>query len=435
VDDNVSESMQADWNRRAREDANYYVAFGRRNQDDEEFFATARDQVIGLKAELRRLPPAAPRARRALEIGCGPGRLMRPMSRFFGEIHGVDVSDEMVRLAREKLAGVPHAHPHHAPNSNLEAFADDSFDFIYSYAVFQHIPSRDVVFGYLEEARRVLKPGGILKCQINGLPQTAKQYDTWAGVRVSADEIAEFARERQLMLLALEGAQTQYMWVTLRKPPPPLTGSGEPRIRRITNAHSSEPVAPVGGRFAALSLWVEGLPGDLDLNRLEVSVGGKPAVATYIGHPEHDGMQQINVMLPGGLATGLASVELSGHGRALAPSARVRLMEVPPPVPRLVSLTDGIDLMSGTRIVTGSIKVTLEEVEPGAVRAVLESGDVTAQLEDRDEFCADPRVPRWEVNFRFPHEVKNGPGVVRLAMGTRELGAVAVEIANARSEP
>ena len=62
---------------------------------------------------MKRLPPAAnPRARRALEIGCGPGRLMRPMSRHFGEIHGVDVSDEMIRLAREKLRGMPHAHAH-----------------------------------------------------------------------------------------------------------------------------------------------------------------------------------------------------------------------------------------------------------------------------------------------------------------------------------
>ena len=47
---------------------------------------------------------------RALEIGCGPGRLMRPMSRHFVEIHGVDVSDEMIALAKEKLRDIPNAH-------------------------------------------------------------------------------------------------------------------------------------------------------------------------------------------------------------------------------------------------------------------------------------------------------------------------------------
>ena len=35
--ENVVEKMREDWNARAREDANYYVAFGRRDQEDDEF--------------------------------------------------------------------------------------------------------------------------------------------------------------------------------------------------------------------------------------------------------------------------------------------------------------------------------------------------------------------------------------------------------------
>src|ERR1041385_4908841 len=109
----VLERMRADWNQRATEDAYYYVAFGRREQDDEEFFSTAADLVKGLVADFKRLPGRGA----ALEIGCGPGRLMRPLSRYFAEIHGVDVSDEMIRLARERLRGVPNAHPHHGTGS------------------------------------------------------------------------------------------------------------------------------------------------------------------------------------------------------------------------------------------------------------------------------------------------------------------------------
>ena len=54
-DPKVLERMRADWNQRAGEDANYYVAFGRREQDDEEFFATGSDIVKGLelRAETR----------------------------------------------------------------------------------------------------------------------------------------------------------------------------------------------------------------------------------------------------------------------------------------------------------------------------------------------------------------------------------------------
>src|ERR1700740_3315053 len=104
--------MRADWNRRAKEDAHFYVAFGRKHQSEEEFLATAAETVPAFEQELVRLPGAPVTERRALEIGCGPGRLMLPMSRHFGEIHGVDISDEMAGLARRRLRNVPHAHIH-----------------------------------------------------------------------------------------------------------------------------------------------------------------------------------------------------------------------------------------------------------------------------------------------------------------------------------
>src|SRR6266849_8639206 len=148
MSDSVLKQMRADWNERAREDAYYYVAFGRKKQDDEEFFATAADVVRDLEAELKRLPAGDRRARRALEVGCGPGRLMRPMSWNFGEIHGVDVSDEMIKLAAKKLKGTPNAFPRATDGTDLSCYVDEFFDFVYSYAVFQHIPSRDVVFSY-----------------------------------------------------------------------------------------------------------------------------------------------------------------------------------------------------------------------------------------------------------------------------------------------
>src|SRR5579875_2814649 len=139
VDPAVAERMRKDWNDRAREDAHYYVAFGRRDQDEDEILATAKEIVASVEWELRHMGPVRnPRALRALEIGCGPGRLMRPLSHTFGEIHGVDVSDEMVRLARERLRDVPHAHVHATDGSSLAQFADESFDMVYSYAVFQH---------------------------------------------------------------------------------------------------------------------------------------------------------------------------------------------------------------------------------------------------------------------------------------------------------
>lgn len=421
--------MQEDWNARAREDAHYYVAFGRRQQDDSEFFETGAEMARALVSELKRLPLGNPRARRALEIGCGPGRLMKPMSRYFGEIHGVDVSDEMVRLAREKLSGIRHAHVHHTPDSTLAAFADESFDLVYSYAVFQHIPSRKVVLGYLREARRVLKTGGILRCQINGLPESAARYDTWSGVRISSAEISAFARENGFQLLAREGTETQYMWITCRKQPAgwrPGAAQRPARIRRITNANSSEPAAPPSGRFACISIWMENLPEDADLNHLVVEIGGLTGTPTYIAPPEGDGLQQVNALLPAGLNTGLQPVRLWWHGEPLCDVGIFRILPRPLAVTRVVSISDGIDLMSGTRLVTGSVKVTLEEAEaPEQFQASIGGQPLAVD----DIFCSNPRTPRHEINLRLPEGIPPGQYQMTMSLGARRLAPVSVEVA------
>lgn len=423
--------MREDWNARAREDANYYVAFGRRDQDDSEFQDTASETVHGLEWELRRLPSGQkPRNRRGLEIGCGPGRLLRPMSAHFGEIHGVDISDEMAARARQRLSHIPHAHVHVARNSNLEMFAGESFDFVYSYAVFQHIPSRDVVLEYLRETWRVLKPGGIMRCQINGLPESAARYDTWSGVRIGAAELEHFCRENDFQMLSLEGAQTQYMWTTLRKrergwydsvrnPEQTLT------IRRITNAQNSEPVAPARGRFAALSLWVENLPEECDLVNLEVYVGGGRGTLTYIGPREHDGMAQVNLRLPFDIGTGLQPVRMAWRGESLGPPSAVRIVPQPALVPRVLALSDGINLLSGPRIETRSIKVTLEEVlEPEQFSAAVDGHPVM----DVDFFCTDPLPPRFEVNFRLPDEVGVGGHTLQMRLGKRVVAPIGIDV-------
>jgi SAM-dependent methyltransferase len=428
-DPKVLERMREDWNERAGEDAYYYVAFGRREQDDEEFFGTAADIVKGLEFELKRFPGRDA----ALEIGCGPGRLMRPLSKHFGEIHGVDVSDQMIRLAQDRLRGTPNAHPHHSSGSDLSMFPEEKFDFVYSYAVFQHIPSRDVVFNYLREARRVLKTGGILRCQMNGLPPHAKQYDTWSGVRITEDEVVAFAREQDLQLLVVEQIWTQYMWITCRKRPAGwvrgLAGrrvGGTAAIRRISNALTGEAVAPVHGPLAALSLWVERFPDEVDLNHLTVRVDGLAGRVTYIGAPEKDGISQVNVALPEGLRTGMAPVEMVWLGQPLCEPVWVRIIPAGPSVPRISTITDGINLLSGTKIVTGSVKVTMLEVaDPAPFHAKIDGMDAL----EIESFCADPITQRYEFNFKLPRGIAKGAHEVVVTMGKRTFAPLGIEVA------
>jgi ubiquinone/menaquinone biosynthesis C-methylase UbiE len=417
--DGVAEQMRREWNDRAREDAHYYVAFGGRDQEEEGFLTTGREVIGAVEWELKRFPPAANhRAWRALEIGCGPGRLMKPLSRDFGEIHGVDVSDEMIRLARERLRDIPHAHVHVAAAGLLQ-FADDSFDIVYSYAVYQHIPSRDVVLEYMRETQRVLKPGGIFRGQYNSLPPNPNP-NTWHGVCFYAGEIRAFTREHGLQLLALEGVGTQYMWTTWRKLPlpTPTTKHPPPVIRRITNALSSESLVPNAGRHAAIAIWIVNLPQECDLNTLDVRIDCRSGTLTYIGPPEFGNLQQVNVALPPHTRTGIIPVELLLNDAAICPPSTVRVIPAGPLVPRVISITDGINIVHENRSTTGSLKVHIEEVQhPEQITATIDGRPVRSL-----EFMqTDPLPPRYELNFLVPEGLAPGPHTLQLKIGNRAL--------------
>jgi SAM-dependent methyltransferase len=421
---------------RMPEDAGYETAFGRRNQDDAEFFAIATDVINDLEAELRRVKPEERGNWRALEIGCGPGRLMRPMSRYFVEIHGVDVSDEMIALAREKLQDVPHAHAHVSDGASLSDFEDESFDFVYSYEVFQHIPSREVVLQYLREIERVLRAGGLARLQFNGLPETQAAADTWAGARFTSHDLLEFAHMHDFQVLALDGVSTQHMWTTWRKQAPGWGAGLEAKmqageypsavlIRRITNASSTEPVAPCRGRFAAISIHAENLPPEAGLNHLRVTVGSSLGTVTCVGAPDRARWQQVNVDLPELEATGLLPVRVFWRDRPLSEPATLRVIPPGPSVPRILWISDAVNPMSRKRIETRLVKMKLEEIARPHEMEVSVGGHPAGDLE---YVCTEPRPQRFEVNFRLPDEV--GPGVhpLELSVGYRKLAPVPLEV-------
>jgi len=426
------DQMRSDWNARAREDVRYYVAFGRRGQQDEEFFASAAEVVRGLEEELKRLPrELSPEARRGLEVGCGPGRLLRPMSRNFGEIHGVDVSDEMIRLAQERFRGAASIQLHATNGRDLSPLPADYFDFVYSYAVFQHIPSREVVLSYFAEMRRVLKDGGIARFQLNGLAPGAKTPDTWEGVRISRQEVADFARDNDLQLLAIEGEGTQYMWTTWRKQPDAwrnrLRNTGpQAAIERSGGAHTGEPAVPQSGRFAYASFRIERMPAGCDLVGLEVKFDGIAGTPCYLGAPEWDGIVQLNVLLPPRVRCGVVPVEVLWLGKPICPAAWLRVIPPGPVVPRVCSVTDGTNLLAGARVESGSLKVILEDLsDAAAVSASLDGQPV----EGLEWFETDALAGRFEFNLQLPPGVSPGTHQLDLCQGARRFPPIAIEVA------
>ncbi len=425
-DSSVIEAMRSDWNHRAREDANYYVGFGRLNQSEEEFFATAADHVRLLETELKRRPAGEWLAGSALEIGCGLGRLLRPLSRHFHHIHGVDISDEMIRRSQHNLRGIANVSLHHSPESNLAAFDAQSIDFVYSYAVFQHIPSKEVVFHYFAEVVRVLKPGGLFVFQINGLPDTGHSPSTWEGCRVQAGEIIGFARRTGMLLLALNDRDTQYMWVTLQKPSPPA--SNEPatpgEIFTVTNAHTGGPLVPVSGRFGAASIWISHLPRNADLLSLSAQVDGVEAYCCYVSPPTN-GRHFLDIIIPKGTRTGLVPVSVKLRGDALGAPVRARMVPPGPKIPSVSYIADGINLLSIGRIESGWAKLVMEEVpDPQQLHLSIAGQDLTYTW-----FCVNPLHERYEFNFRIPGEIPAGAHLLELRVGAKVFTPIPIEIA------
>jgi hypothetical protein len=283
--------------------------------------------------------------------------------------------------------------------------------------VFQHIPSRDVVLEYMREIRRVLKPGGMFRGQFNGLAHSGDP-NTWSGVVFSADDIRAFTRENGLQLLDLEGEHTQYMWTTWRLASfEPAPDSPQASVHRITNACSWEPAIPNRGRHAAIAIWTKNLPLACDLNTLEVLIDGARGESYYIGPTGSDGLQQINVWFPENTRTGLIPVELRWNGEHLG-SGIVRVIPAGPMVPRIVDITDGVNLVEKYRSVSGHLKVHIEELSsPDSVSATIDDQAVPHLAILR----TDPRPPRHEVNLELPKGLSPGPHTLQIHIGPRRL--------------
>jgi len=213
------EQMRRDWDERARENARFYVASGREEWSDEEYFRSGeinveREILTDLGNVCQGLDP---KQMRVLEIGCGTGRITRALAKFFGEVYAVDISGEMVERARLALRDYPHAHVFQNNGRDLdvirEAAGGRPFDFAFSYIVFQHIPSRAVIESYVREVHSLLRPGALFKFQVQGYDMTAEPLDSWQGVSYTEQQARELSERCGFEMRYNHGAGDQYYWL------------------------------------------------------------------------------------------------------------------------------------------------------------------------------------------------------------------------------
>lgn len=159
--------LSAFWDASARVDAIRAIA----DSTNEVTFETSGAEEA---ATLLSLAPPRPAV---LEIGCGIGRIMQHLTEACTEVHGVDISAEMVARGSHRLAMFENVTFHKGNGYDLATFPDAKFDLVYSTIVFQHIP-KPIAYNYMTEVRRVLKTDGVFRLQVPNLLR-AEHFDAF----------------------------------------------------------------------------------------------------------------------------------------------------------------------------------------------------------------------------------------------------------------
>lgn len=218
----MAPAMREEWNERAKADALHFIDSAAEYDSLEAFFTEGAEMADVILHPVLDAYVEDAEVATALDVGCGIGRFATVLNDEFGRVHAVDVSDEMVRTAREVHEG-SGIEFHATDGESLDPIPDGSIDFAFSYVVFQHMPDVEVVERNVAALSRTMSVGGIaqihfktvhgwmhpfgvpvpnrlvqrLPSEVRGLYHRLKDRDelvessTWSGVALSTSEIAE----------------------------------------------------------------------------------------------------------------------------------------------------------------------------------------------------------------------------------------------------
>jgi ubiquinone/menaquinone biosynthesis C-methylase UbiE len=99
---------------------------------------------------------------RILDFGCGNGRLLELLVGKNIKYQGVDVSEKLIALAKNKYSSENLEFSKINPSQNRLAFNDDYFNAVYSIAVFHHFPGQAYREKMAKELFRITEPGGYI---------------------------------------------------------------------------------------------------------------------------------------------------------------------------------------------------------------------------------------------------------------------------------
>jgi SAM-dependent methyltransferase len=245
------------WNLLAQQDPMWAILMvpGRRNGrwDKREFFQTGRDDILYVLTRVRDLRFPLRRGR-ALDFGCGVGRLTQALACYFDETVGVDIAPAMIEQARFHNPYPSRCHFRLNACDDLRQFPDNQFDLIVSIIVLQHI-RHDYARRYIAEFLRVLAPGGLL------VFQQPSHYSRKAFAPDYEPRLLRVRRKAQVQYRKVIGRLAHKLSGRRGQPPFDFSAITRPRFERIEPpldcrpGHGGiDPAAPSGRQQANAAL-------------------------------------------------------------------------------------------------------------------------------------------------------------------------------------
>jgi SAM-dependent methyltransferase len=147
---------------------------------------------------------------KVLDVGCGNGMLHPLISEAVGELHGADVSGRSIELAREQNPNVRYK----TYDGRVLPYRDGSFDCAFAICVLHHVPVAQWA-AFLEDMRRVVKPGGlVLLIEHNPLNPATQWVVKTCKFDANANLVKSWTLRRLLQSVGIEQLSAKYVLFT-----------------------------------------------------------------------------------------------------------------------------------------------------------------------------------------------------------------------------
>ena len=141
------------------------------------------------------------RGMKALDFGCGAGRSTRFLRKIGFDVVGVDISEQMLMLARERD---PEGEYHLLPDGQLGAAAANTYDLILSAFPFDYVPTRENKVALLISLERLLKSAGRIVNLVSSSDLYVNEWVSFTTRDFPENQIARSGDQARIVMLDVE---------------------------------------------------------------------------------------------------------------------------------------------------------------------------------------------------------------------------------------